>query len=34
MKNSASYLEKTYNPQEQKTFLGALISFLSNEFPQ
>lgn len=34
MKNSATYLERTYGPAEQKTFVGALDAFFANEFPQ
>jgi len=31
---TADYLQKTYGPQAQKTFLGALEAFLCTEFPQ
>ena len=34
MKAHGTYLERTYNPVEQKTFHGALISFFAREFPQ
>lgn len=34
MKANGTYLERTYGPAEQKTFIGALIAFFAAEFPQ